>query len=1015
VNIRLASLSTTLLLLALAGCYNVDIPTGAQIVCTTNAECPEDFQCRPELGLCVQTSANDNVAPTIVDVTIDPPLARATTHTTVTFNVDEELLVAPTIELVVESGRRTLTPVVLDGAPATRFAASYVAIGDEGEGDHELRALLIDTAGNAAADVSIGRITFDFTPPALNDVTVAPTVAKAGTEVVLTVRSSEALSSASTAAIVDGTAFIADARGADPLVATFRLNPAVGVEAEGDTSIVVDVSDLAGNPARRVLDSVVRIDFTAPTVDGGAVVAHPVVTDGQVALVSFRASEAVSDAVVELVPASGGASLPMTLDGNSGRDLSFRREVSSDDADGLYTVHLVRLVDVAGNVSDAIDLPGDLGVGVASVSIDARAPSFVETPTSSPAVASRQPGHDLVSVVFVLDEEADVTVQIGDLDAPCTSVGAPPSIAFTCERGIGADDVDGTFGVSVTAVDGAGNTAFASAAAVTLDFTPPSMVIGLVPDRQARGGEVISVSAVADEVLDPASVVFDNGGLAFSAPVTSGRASTTSFSVPAGLQGDFAVSFAAADLGGNVVAAPVLQDVRIDGVSPTLTSFALSKPRVAPNEAFTVTLQTSEALPAPPTVTFANGDLVNGVPVVSTMTLLSGPSAQNDYVFSGTGPASGQNQFYTITVLMADVAGNPGADSPAVVVVDNAAPSLAGFDIAPAAARAGDTVRVVVTANETLSAPPTIVARNGAANFTLSPTSAASGALSYVFTMPIDGATAQGSWTFDAFSLVDEAGNSGVIAANAQRTFVVDSRPATLSAVVPSASVVRAGSTVDVTFTTSEPVATPRVVAGTTPMTLVTNTANTAFRFRYTARGDEDEGLEGITVSVADLAGNVSVGGATIEFDFTPPALVTTSASPSAAKAGDLLSYTVTADEALVGPPALTIGNGAVALTAQPNTRFVFTTTVGGATSSGARTVLVQMTDLAGNSATVAGTGFSIDTSAPTIGSLALSRRVRAPPAKACRCACRRQRGRRPGAGCSAFPARGARRGQRCS
>lgn len=977
-----SSLSVLLVVASATACWDLPIPPGARIGCVDDEECPEGFECREALGLCVELRPDDAVAPTIASSSIDPAVARIGTTVTARFETNEPLLQSPVVSLVGAAGPRLFDVVTADAdGEGRRYTASIVVNAADGDGAHDIRAQLIDVVGNVADDALLGRIDNDFTAPVVAELLVAPAAANADVDVVVTVRTDEPIADASTVALVPVAdeavrVFSLDAVGADPLVRTFRLRTDAAVDVEGDRAVTATVVDNAGNSVDKT-SSDLRLDFTAPAIVGDASIGRAVVTAGQVATIALQADEAVTAAVVSLVPVDGdgddiidGVPLSLTLDARAGRDLQLRREIDATDAEGRYRVAVDRLVDLAGNV--ALDLAVS-----ETIVIDQGAPVFSEVPTSSPSVLSRRAGNDIVTVAFALNEAADVTVQIGPTTVPCSSDDSVSGIVrYTCVRGVADGDVDGIFGVTVTAIDAAGNAAFATAPSITADFTAPIVALSVVPARQARGGEVISLAAVADEALDPARFVLTSS-LAFSAPVASGRSATSTFTVPPGTEGSFPVSVVAADLGGNT-AAPVEIVVVIDGVSPTLVSSSLSSPRVAPDEAFSFSLQASEPLSADPTVTFTNGDVVGGLPVVATMTRTSGPDAEQRYVYAGRGPTTGQNQFYTVTVVMQDLAGNPGADSPAVLVVDNAAPRLAGFDIAPAAARAGDVVRVVVTADETLSAPPIVVAENGAQRLTFVPTDTAGGALSYVFTSTISAATPQGTWTFQPVTLVDQAGNSGTVTPPGPRTFSVDSVSPTITAVTVTPRAAKAGTDVRVSFTTSEPIAAPDVLIDDLLLTQESaSNGNRGFVFVRRIVGTEGEGLAPITISVADAAGNVGIAGDTVALDFDAPGLISATASPAVARANSRLVYTVTADETLAAAPILTVGGGVVPFVLQAGSTFIYTADITNQ-PNGARTVQVGLTDVAGNTATVAGGGFSIDATVPTFSAFTTTPRVSA-------------------------------------
>ncbi|HEY1098497.1 MAG TPA: hypothetical protein VGF99_06200, partial [Myxococcota bacterium] len=981
--------------LSTTACWDIEIPQGARIGCTADDQCPSGFACRQELeGLCVEIRPDDQTAPSLSSSSVAPATARIGTTITALLESDEQLVRPPVVSLIGVSGPRGFDSVV-DAAPADAdddekgrsFIATTVVLASDGAGVRDVRAQLIDLVGNVTAEAAVGRVTVDSVAPVVAELSVAPAVANADGDVVVTLRTDEAVGDSTTATLVDGRAFALDPVGADPLVRTFRLRPDPSTDTEGPQAVVVVVSDVAGNLVDKT-SSDLAFDFTAPKIVGDAVFSRGVVTVGQVVGLSLTADESIGSIEVQLVPLDDngddvvdGAVIPLTIDGRSGRDVQLRHDVGVDDSEGRYRVDVIRLVDLAGNVSTALAPAGEL-------IIDRGAPVFVEAPTSSPAVLSRQPGNDLVTVGFVLDAAADVVVQVGPTIVPCTSEGSGP-VAYACERRVAADDVDGVFGVTVTAIDGAGNVAFAAAPGIVADFTAPQLTLSVVPARQARAGEVISLSAVANEVLAAGSVVVSST-LAFTPAVVQGRAATSTFTVPPGVQGSFSADVVAADEGGNVTAAPSSITMQIDGVAPSVISSSLSTPRVAPGQAFTLTFRASEPLAADPIVTFTNGDVVGGQTAVATMTKVSGPDADQQYVFQGTGPTTGTNQFYTITVVMADVAGNPGADSPAVVVVDNAPPRLAGFDIAPLAARANDVVRVVVTADETMREPPTIVATNGAASLTFTPTSTAAGAISYVFTATVTSALAQGTWTFSSFTLTDQAGNSGSVTPTGQRTFSIDSQAPIISGLTldePRRSAITGFNRFVATFTLSEaPSGGLRVALGN--RTTTCTPAGLSFSCPFTVVAADGPGAKNVFVEATDAAGNTSTASTTVSLDFAAPAVASSSvrylpgpppanlqATPSAARTGSIVEIDVTLNELLSNNPvpSTTLGTVTDLRAANPAyTLRVNVTSTANATIGGTLVV----TDELGNSGTVSLPGVVVDNIAPNPPAVGVAGRI---------------------------------------
>ena len=109
------------------GCWDVAIPPGARIGCVDDSECPQGFECREALGLCVELRPDDAVVPTIATSSVAPEVARIGTTLTARLESNEPLLQNPVISLVGTAGPRPFDVVTADvDGEGRRYTATVV-------------------------------------------------------------------------------------------------------------------------------------------------------------------------------------------------------------------------------------------------------------------------------------------------------------------------------------------------------------------------------------------------------------------------------------------------------------------------------------------------------------------------------------------------------------------------------------------------------------------------------------------------------------------------------------------------------------------------------------------------------------------------------------------------------------------------------------------------------------------------------------------------------------------------
>jgi hypothetical protein len=368
--------------------------------------------------------------------------------------------------------------------------------------------------------------------------------------VTLTISATDAPGNAAT----DSFAFVVDA---SPPVVTL-VSPADGSVIRAGTTIDFEVSDLSlanvswwDGFGTRPLAAPYDVDTTG-WADG------PVYVDlaasdtfGRVTTASFGFTiDSTAPVVAMVAPADGSVVPPGTvLDFDVADDnlaaVYFDRgtgwtpifapyDVGTGSwLDGPYAIR-VRAVDAAANEATY----------AFSVTIDGLPPTLARADTGS----VEQPGH---LVTFSITDANAVTATY-DLGGGPLPLASPYSLDTTTWG-------DGTFAITIEAVDAAGNTATLSTS-ITIDGTLP-MVQAVSPggNALARPG-LVAAFAVADAHLDAVELIVDGSSSPFPSPYT---VDTTGWA-----DGAHVVEVRATDLAGN--AGSVSLTITIDGTPPSV-------------------------------------------------------------------------------------------------------------------------------------------------------------------------------------------------------------------------------------------------------------------------------------------------------------------------------------------------------------------------------------------------------------------------------------------------------------
>lgn len=609
-------------LLLVPGCsVDLGLSGGAQIACGDAGSCPEGTGCRSSIGMCVPTNAEDQQPPAVVGkARIEPGPARVGTTLTICFDVTEPLASPPTVR--VDVGDHTVEPA-LQGEPGpddVTFCFTWKVTGSEQSGNRALTADLVDRTGNVAADVALGSVVLDFAAPQLVvEPEVAPAIARKGTTLSARLVFDEALTGEPQVRMgPEGTASGAApltwawAAAEEALTHVFTYEP-TGDEAQGAHTVwLVHAEDEAGNTSEpRSLGRVV-LDFDDPGILSGESrrVLPKVANIDRTVRVELEADEDLGAGTVRLAGKQDGHTDLVFEGGADGpRSLRFVHTVAAD-TDGVWSLVLTGLGDVAGNVADPIpidelfidtlapevSLPAEVWDGEAFVGLDERFTEAHPLADGAPLLLrfttrERRPGEPDVGVLLTID--GDPRGAVAEVEPWFEAGGDPDLRAYEARYTARAADwssVDGRREIAVEAVDEAGNSSGAVACGgVRLDFHPPEVVegsahlevtppVGLVqPGNAATIGSSLRLVFETNEPVGAGVVVTARGPadgevLAFAPVETGGTRQDWTMTLTEAVVGEhdgseFGVEVVAPDAAGNRSTTEVASFI-VDTVAP---------------------------------------------------------------------------------------------------------------------------------------------------------------------------------------------------------------------------------------------------------------------------------------------------------------------------------------------------------------------------------------------------------------------------------------------------------------
>ncbi|AOM01484.1 hypothetical protein BFX80_09485 [Cobetia marina] len=520
-----------------------------------------------------QTDVAGNVsdAVNLGAVTVDATIAAPSLALTADTNVADDGITSNG-EVTVSGLETDATwEVSLDGGTTWDARTGTTFTLDEGSyADGTVQIRQTDVAGNVSDAVNLGAVTVDTTDPTgsiafvdgddalLNladisavDLTGSIEAGLDSSNVVITITDSADPANEITVATTDITI-----DGAGNLSVTgLDLSTETSGLTEGALTVSMTVTDVAGSTFET--DGTTTSDLTAPEVPSLALTADTNVADDGI----------TNNGEVTVSGLETDASWEVSLDGGTTWDARTGTTFTLDE--GVYAdgVVQIRQTDLAGNVSDAVNL--------GAVTVDTTDPTgsiaFVDGGNGLLNLAdisavdltgSIEAGLDSSNVVITITDSAEPANEY-TVDAGNISVGTDGALSVT---GLDLSALTaGTLAVSMTVTDVAGNT-FETDGTTTSDLTVPEIPnLALTADTNVADDGITSNGEVTVSGLETDATweVSLDGGTTWDA-----RTGTT-FTLDEGIYADGVVQIRQTDVAGNVSDAVNLGAVTVDTTDPT--------------------------------------------------------------------------------------------------------------------------------------------------------------------------------------------------------------------------------------------------------------------------------------------------------------------------------------------------------------------------------------------------------------------------------------------------------------
>ena len=713
-------------------------------------------------------------------------------------------------------------------------------------------------------------------------------------------------------------------------------NPICGNGIVESTETCDDNNDAAADGCDATCNT--EADYTCPTEGGPCLTVDlqsPANGD------SFQSANLVIDGT-----ATAGATVTVIVTDGGGNVVS-TEDVTADGA-GAWTAANPNLAEGDYTVSASVTTSGGTITDSADITIDDTAPTVaLDTPADNALTNDSTP-----TVSGTAEVGSTVTVTITD------SNGNPVETQTPAVDGAGnwtfdaSQLTDGTYTITATSTDAAGNTATDTHTA-TIDITPPPVTLGAPADNSATNDNTPTVSGTAEVGSTVTVEIIDsNGNVVETQTPTVDANGDWTFDAAQLADGSYSVEVTATDAAGNnATAGP--NSFTVDTVDPVFTFDTPADNSVTNDNTPTISGTAEPGANVDVRILDSNG---NEVQFLATT-----PSVLNPGTWS-TDALQLADGTYTFEATARDAAGNTSTITH-TVTIDTSAPGVAITAPADNSETSDNTPTVAGTAEVSSTVTVTITDSNGTVVETQTPT--------------VD---ANGDWTFDAAQLADgtytvaasatdAAGNTGM-ATNV--TFTVDTTAPSVTITAPADNAVTGDGTPTISGTVSEPGSTVTVTITDSNGNVVetqtpTVDANGDWTFDAASLGNGDYTITANATDAAGNTGNDTTSSFTV--DATAPSVSITAPADNA----NLADTTPTISGDVSEPSAtvtvtITDSNGNIVETQTPTVDANGDWTFDAAQlAEGTYTVEATAVDNGGNTSTPASVSFTIDVTAPSV------------------------------------------------
>lgn len=935
---------------------------GTAVSATTNSSAVTVDKSTPSLGSVLVTSSNANSA-----------LAKIGDIITLSITASESIT-TPSISIA--GGTVSIT-----GSGGT-YTATYTVTSSTPEGTASITISYSDLTGNAGTAVSAttdnSTVTIDRTAPTIS-VASNPANLRSGQTSVITFTVSESVSDfvQSDVSVSGGT--LANWSAVSGTSYTAEFTPTANSNADGLIDVATSkFTDAAGNTNTAASSTVtISIDNTLPTV--AITSSTTAVKAGETATITFTFSEAVLGFDLTDVTMNNGTFGTLTQTASTVYQVLY---TPTTDLEGTSSMSIgaTKFTDLAGNDNGAT-------ASLSALAIDTKIPSIISSSLSwGTSLNATETASNGTITVALTNVENDQTVSFSINSQTYTGTVAFNAATITIPAvRLAALTDGGTYTVTTNVSDAAGNAAPAGTQTFTVDKTVPT-----ISSVSTSAGTIINASESATDATVTVTTTGTENGQVVSVNLNSqtytGTVSGNSatITIPASALtaladgGTYTITTNVSDAASNAANANTFT-ITVDKTKPT-AAITSSAANLKIGQSATLSITLSEVA-----TDFVAGDMtVTG----GTISALTGSGMNYSATFTPTANFEGTAAISIASGSFTDPNANPNDETANTantisVAVDTKAPTIT-VSSNPANLRSGQTSVITFTVSESVA--DFVQSDVSVSGGTLANWTAVSGTSYTADFTPTANSNANGVIDVATTKFTDAAGNTNTAASNTV-TISIDNTVPTV-AITSSATALKAGETATITFTFSEAVlgfdlTDVSMNNGTFGTLTQTSAAVYEVVFTPTASFEGSSAISIATSRFTDLAGNdnaASASAPSVSIDTQVPTL-----SISSVSFGTSLNLAEATTNGSVDFALTNVQAGQI-VTTTVNSQTYTSTVSGGGTSTlslpasaltalsngGTYTITANVSDVAGNAATVATTTFTVDKTSPSLTAVAI-------------------------------------------